>query len=257
MMTAIAPFSLSYIFYSKRDFNGKLPFKNGGIIDLERNYYGFGSSLDFSKEKNQFKHKTKPNTIPLIQAATDILGLPFKEINYGINFIPKKRPLRKKYICIGPQATSGCKEWPREHWLKLANLLTKEGYKVVSLSLHGFEGKNIKSKSNLPWDNLFNYLYHADLFIGLGSGLSWVNWALNKHTFMINGFADKNHEFTNNITRIQNLDVCNGCWNEEKFTFDPGNWDWCPENEGTELQHICQKSITPERVYKEVKQYLI
>ena len=45
--------------------------------------------------------------------------------------------------------------------------------------------------------------------------------------------------------------------NEEKFTFDPGNWDWCPENEGTELQHICQKSITPERGYKEVKQYLI
>ena len=49
----------NYIFYSKRDFNGKLPFKNGGIIDLQRNYYGFGSSLDFSKEKNQFKHKTK------------------------------------------------------------------------------------------------------------------------------------------------------------------------------------------------------
>ena len=52
-------FLKNYIFYSKRDFNGKLPFKNGGIIDLERNYYGVGSSLDFSKEKNQFKHKTK------------------------------------------------------------------------------------------------------------------------------------------------------------------------------------------------------
>ena len=132
-----------------------------------------------------------------------------------------------------------------------------EGYKVISLSLNGFEGNNIQSKQKLPWDELFNYLYHADLFVGLGSGLSWVNWALNKHTFMINGFADKNHEFTNNITRIQNLDVCNGCWNKEQFTFDPGNWDWCPENEGTELQHICQKSITPERVYKEIKQYLI
>jgi len=49
----------NYIFYSKRDFNGKLSFKNGGIIDLQRNYYGFGSSLDFSKEKNQFKYKAK------------------------------------------------------------------------------------------------------------------------------------------------------------------------------------------------------
>ena len=243
-------------------FEGKEEYKNIEFVKPDNKinclaHYKLGWYKQNGYWDGIFKHKTKPNTIPLIQAATDILGLPFKEINYGINFTPKKRPLKEKYICIGPQATSGCKEWPRDYWLKLADLLTMEGYKVISLSLHGFEGNNIQSKTNLPWDELFNYLYHADLFVGLGSGLSWVNWALNKHTFMINGFADKNHEFTNNITRIQNLDVCNGCWNKEEFTFDPGNWDWCPENEGTELQHICQKSITPERVYKEIKQYLI
>mgnify|MGYP001161420870 FL=1 len=219
--------------------------------------YKLGWFKENGKWDNYKIHKNKPNTIPLIQAATDILDLPFKEINYGIDFKPKDRPLKEKYICIGPQATSGLKEWSRDYWIKLADLLTLEGYKVISLSVNGFEGNNIISKQKLPWDELFNYLYHADLFIGLGSGLSWINWALNKHTFMINGFADKNHEFTNNITRIQNLDVCNGCWNKEQYIFDPHNWDWCPENEGTELQHICQKAITPERVYKEVKQYLI
>ena len=41
----------TYGFYSFRDFYGKLPFENGGIIDLSRNYYGFGSRLNF-KEKN-------------------------------------------------------------------------------------------------------------------------------------------------------------------------------------------------------------
>ena len=40
----------TYGFYSFRDFYGKLPFENGGIIDLSRNYYGFGSRLNF-KEK--------------------------------------------------------------------------------------------------------------------------------------------------------------------------------------------------------------
>ena len=37
-------------------------------------------------------HPIRPNTIPLIQSATDILNLPYKEINHGINFKPGKRP---------------------------------------------------------------------------------------------------------------------------------------------------------------------
>jgi len=49
----------NYIFYSHRDFYGKLPFKNGGIVDLKRNYYGFGSSLDLKKEINKFRYKIK------------------------------------------------------------------------------------------------------------------------------------------------------------------------------------------------------
>jgi iron complex outermembrane receptor protein len=39
----------SYAFYSFRDFYGKLPFENGGIIDLFRNYYGLGSRLAMKK----------------------------------------------------------------------------------------------------------------------------------------------------------------------------------------------------------------
>ena len=35
----------TYGFYTFRDFYGKLPFENGGIIDLTRNYYGFGRRL--------------------------------------------------------------------------------------------------------------------------------------------------------------------------------------------------------------------
>jgi iron complex outermembrane receptor protein len=46
----------NYIFYSFRDFYGKLPFENGGIIDLERNYYGLGSSFNFKKEFKSLKY---------------------------------------------------------------------------------------------------------------------------------------------------------------------------------------------------------
>lgn len=45
----------SYGFYIYRDFFGKLPFENGGIIDLNRNYYGYGTRLNFQKANHKFE----------------------------------------------------------------------------------------------------------------------------------------------------------------------------------------------------------
>ena len=138
-------------------------------------------------------------------------------------------------------------------WIKI---LHSKGYKVVSLSLNGFKGTNIINKSNLPWDELFNYLYHSDLFIGLGSGLSWINWALNKHTVMINNFVPFGYDIPNNLTKIENYKVCNNCWTNKNYVFDPGDWDWCPVFKGTKNQHICQKSLTVEQVFNKVEKLL-
>ncbi len=45
----------TYAFYSYRDFYGKLPFEFGGIVDLKRNYFGNGSSMNFNSAKNKLK----------------------------------------------------------------------------------------------------------------------------------------------------------------------------------------------------------
>ena len=42
----------SYVFYAHRDFEGRLPFSYGGIVDLKRNYYGLGSALEYHLNKN-------------------------------------------------------------------------------------------------------------------------------------------------------------------------------------------------------------
>ena len=203
------------------------------------------------------KYPNQINTVPLQQTATDILGLEYKELNYGVNFKKKKRPIKEKYIVIGPQATSGCKQWPVGYWITLTNLLTQHGYVVVNI---------VKDKLEIPkalniWDQSFedvsNYLLHADLFIGLGSGLSWFNWALGKHTIMINGFVEKNHEFQSKVTRIMNENSCSPCWTNPNFVFDAGDWGWCPIYKGTDKQFICQKSITPMQVFTKAKQLLI
>ena len=47
----------SYAFYSFRDFYGKLPFENGGIIDLFRNYYGLGSRLSYKETQSKLTHR--------------------------------------------------------------------------------------------------------------------------------------------------------------------------------------------------------
>lgn len=194
-----------------------------------------------------------PNTLPLQQTATMILGLDYKELNLGINFTPTKTsPVLGDYIIISPESTAGCKEWPMEYWSILGKMLTKLGYRVISLTLHPRKIENIENISGVPINICLNYFYHAKMFIGLSSGQSWLNWAINKHTIMISGFSQKEHEFQENITRIQNEHACNSCWGNSGFVFDPKDWDWCPIWKGTDKQHICQKSIAPITVYNEV-----
>ena len=242
-------------------FKGLKSYKNIKFIPpgIPGNYYAH-YTLGWFKTNEQWDegvyHLNKPNTIPLIQAATDMLGLSYKEINHGINFKPGKRPIKEKYICIGPRSTAGLKEWPYHYWEWLAKMLNDEGYKVVNISYEGFNQKNIINKEKLNWGDTYNYLYHAELFIGLGSGLSWFNWAMNKHTLMINNFIPYGYEFTQNLTKIEDYSVCNNCWVDKRFIFDKGNWNWCPKHQGTMSQHICHKAITPEVVYKKIQHLL-
>ena len=218
--------------------------------------YKIGWFKTNGKWDNGLKNPIQANTIPLIKSITDILNVPYRELNHGIDFKPSKRPIKEKYICIGPRSTAGIKEWPYKNWKELATKLSKKGYKIVNLSYEGFEGKNIINKKELDWPTTWNYMHHAEVFIGLGSGLSWVNWALNKHTIMINNFIPYGYEFTNNLTKIENHSVNNNVWSNPHYVFDAGDWDWDPEYQGTEKQHIAQKSITVKQVYTSVIDYL-
>ena len=206
-----------------------------------------GKWEDFDKNPNQV------NLVPLQQTATDILGLDFKEVNYGVDFKKGKSPLNKPYVVFGPNATSGCKEWDYNYWVTLSKMIKEIGYEVVTLTQNPFHIDNTINVNGKPLDIVANYLHNAKAFIGLGSGLSWFNWALGNHTYMINGFAKPGHEFTINSTKIFNNNTCIFCWNDEVFVFDPGDWDWCPVFKGTKKQLVCQRSITPLQVFNKLE----
>lgn len=204
---------------------------------------------------NYKKEPVLPNTIPLQQTATNILGLDYTEIKPKLNFKPESivASVSPKYVCIAPDSTSGCKEWTLENWQKVVDYLVKENYEVYNISLNSrYTLKNTYVPKDLSLESTMQFIHHSEFIISLSSGLSWLAWALNKKVIMIANFTEANHEFSTDF-RIVNESVCHGCWNNKNFKFDKSNWNFCPINEGYENQFECQKSITAEMVISEIK----
>jgi autotransporter strand-loop-strand O-heptosyltransferase len=197
-----------------------------------------------------------PNTISLQKSASNILGLEHEEIKPDLYFIPKESPYQEKYVTIAPHSTAGLKFWNNETgWEEVIDFLIKNGYKVVNISKEGCEFKGVESLKDYSIENTMNVIHHSEFMIGLSSGLSWLAWALGKHVVMISNFTEKDHEFTENCTRIINESVCNGCWNNPNFKFDKGDWNWCPINKNTKKQFECHKKITGNMVIEKIKEF--
>lgn len=199
------------------------------------------------------KEPTLPNTIPLQQTITNILGLDFQEIKPKIHYSKSPRPYQKKYVTIATNSTAGCKFWTREGWQTLIDYLHDLGYKIINVSKEDNPFENVNKIKSTSMSHTMNVINHSEFFIGLSSGLSWLAWGLGKEVVMISNFTEPDHEFTSNCTRIINKSVCNGCWNKSEFIFDKGDWDWCPVYKGTEKQFECHKSITPEMVIDQIE----
>ncbi len=197
-----------------------------------------------------------PNTIPLQKTATNILGLELNEIKPKIYFKEQENPVGDKYVVVSPYSTSGLKHWDFDRWDKLSEWLVSIGYKVINISKDKVHSKFVENLKDTSIENTINYINHSEFMIGLSSGLSWLSWALDKHVFMISNFTEPDHEFTSNCTRYINKSVCNGCWNNPKFKFDKGDWNWCPEHKNTDRQFECHKSITVEDVIEGIKSFL-
>ena len=223
----------------------------GNVVHNIHGQYNLGWFYDVNKEPEL------PNTIPLQQAATNILGLPYTEIKPRISYKIYDRPYKEKYITIATNSTAGCKFWTKEGWQELINYLHSLGYKVINVSKEDNKFNNCEKVKNTAMDYTMNVIHHSEFFIGLSSGLSWLSWAMGKHVVMISNFTESDHEFTSNCTRITNTNVCNGCWNNPIHRFDKGDWNWCPVHKGTSRQFECHTSITSEMVINQIKHLLM
>lgn len=201
------------------------------------------------------KEPALPNTIPLQKTATNILGLEYSEVLPILNFNPGSCPYGEKYVAIATASTAGLKYWTHEGWTEVVKFLKKEGYRVIHVSKESTD-LDVEQLKDTSIENTMNVLHHAEFFIGLSSGLSWLAWALNKRTVMISNFTTADHEFSTNCLRITDTSLCHGCWNDPQFTFDRGDWNWCPKHKNTERHFECHRKISSETVIEKIKTLL-
>jgi autotransporter strand-loop-strand O-heptosyltransferase len=214
---------------------------------------------EINSERNPFNFRDQN----LQKTACDILGLEFEEVRPKLDFTPQERPYDDKYVCIANHSTAQAKYWNNPGgWQEVVDWLKSEGYRVVLLSKEPNDYMGNKNPSGVDkisdksLKEIMNYLWHSEMFIGLGSGLSWVAWALNKKVFLISGFSRPNCEMTDCERIFVNdpINTCNGCFND--FRLDPSDWNWCPRHKGTSRQFECTKSIKSNTVIDKLSKFI-
>lgn len=198
---------------------------------------------DYSRNRNNWRE------IPLQKVAADALGLQYSEIRPRVDVKQSFVRTGRKYVCISDHSTMQAKYWNFPGgWQAVVDYLWDVGYDVVAVSKDPTDLKKILPINNKPIEETISILNGCEFFIGVGSGLSWLAWALGKKVIMISGFSDPFTEFTIDNYRLSPPPkICHGCFNDATLTFDR-SWDWCPRNKNFE----CSKTITPEMVKEKI-----
>lgn len=194
-----------------------------------------------------------------------ILGMKdWKETPCKVTVREEETEIEKPYVCIATQSTAQAKYWNNaKGWTKTVDFLKKMGYNVVCIDKHASFGKdkyfnhvpeNAIGRHERTIDQTIATLNGAEFFIGLGSGLSWLAWSLNKYVILISGFSNPGSEFTTKCIRVHNDKDCNSCYN--RYKFDPSDWLWCPDHKNTDRMFECSKNITPKKVYTAIKKVI-
>lgn len=211
----------------------------------------------FGKGEANNKNPNDCRTIPLQKVATDILGLEYKEIKPSL-VRDKRAPLynNPNYVVISTVSTAQAKYWNLVNgWQDVVNYLTNKGYKVVNVGREPNKLTNVIDMCGVkPIMDIVNLIQYSSFYMGIGSGLSWMAWALGKKTVMISGFSQDWCEYTLDNYRVINKNVCHGCFNDPTMFFEKGDWMWCPKNKNTPNHFICTRSITPQMVFDKISQ---
>ena len=201
--------------------------------------------------------------VGLHKTAAYILGLDAHEEHKPLLNLTAPRRIKKPYVCIASQATCMSKCWVNPvGWMEVVEFLKDSGYRVLCMDREKVQGVGINYTTipygvedysgDFPLQERINVIKHADFFVGLASGLSWLAWACNVPVVLISGFSHPLTEFYT-AYRVINYHACNSCWNDVRFNFDHHDWLWCPRHKNTDRQFECMRMISGKQVIDAIK----
>ena len=221
--------------------------------------YSLGIFYNGDGTINGLKNPSDPKYVTMQKMGSDILGLEYKEIKPKL----EERNIERddKLITIAIHGTAQAKYWNNSTgWQEVVDWLNGRGYRVRLLSkeqsgyMGNFEPKGIEKHPWGPIELVMDEMAKSKAFIGIGSGLSWLSWALGTKTVLISGFSEDWAEMQDCVRISAPKDMCSGCFNRERLRAD--DWNWCPDHKDTNRQFECTKSITGEIVIKELEKFL-
>jgi autotransporter strand-loop-strand O-heptosyltransferase len=212
----------------------------------------FFDDADHIWQPTDFRH------VGLHRTAGYILGVDPQEIAPRISIPDPSRPIAEPYVVIATQASTQCKYWNNPSgWREIVKFIEDAGYRVVCIDKLPVNGFGIvwnhiphgvrDETGDRPLTERARWLRHAEFFVGLSSGLSWLAWAVGTPTVLISGFTHPTNEFATPY-RVFNYHACNSCWNDVRHRFDHHDYLWCPRHANTPRQFECTRLITAEHV---------
>ena len=216
-------------------------------------FYNKDGSVNGLKNPNDFKTQT------MQKMGSDILGLEYKEVR---PLLPKSKVKKdNKLITIAIHGTAQAKYWNNPNgWQDVVDWLNNKGYTVKLLSNEGDNYMGNKHPNGIiqhpsgPLESVMDEMRKSKAFIGIGSGLSWLSWALGTKTVLISGFSYDWAEMSDCVRISPPTDKCGGCFN--RLRLDAGDWNWCPDHKGTNRQFECTKGISSQMVINELEKFL-
>lgn len=223
-------------------------------------YATYYLGLFFSDEDNDWQ-PSDFRLVGLHRTAGCILGVDITEEPPQVEIEHEdKRPIEEPYVVVAVQASCGCKMWNNPlGWIETVEYLTQKGYRVICIDRDPVVGEGASwnalplgvedETGNRPLAERARWLKHADFFIGLSSGLSWLSWAVHTPVVMISGFTHPSNEFYTPY-RVFSSHGCNSCWHDVRTPFQHDDYMFCPRHKGTSRYFECTRIINSDYVIK-------
>jgi hypothetical protein len=149
----------------------------------------------------------RPNFVILYTILLDRALAKYRHRGYRFALMEDEgRPIPDPYVFIAVQSSTWRKNLTNpEGWHAVVAFLKSHGYRVICIDQKHVYGTGIvwnhiphgaeDQTGDRPLEERARWIKHAEFFIGLSSGLSWLAWAVGTPVVMISGFTHPTNEF--------------------------------------------------------------